>query len=94
VGGIEGGEQLLLAFQHGRVQDENIYEVAVEPGHPARSKCPATVALSSLRDSRKLALRAQTVRLPDASFRQEPQRFEHIRSQAAPAQLLFFKTPV
>ena len=31
------------------------YKVAVDPGHPARSKCPATVALSSFRDSRKLA---------------------------------------
>lgn len=40
-----------------------------EPGHTARSKCPATVALSSLRDCRKLALRAQTVRQSFAPFR-------------------------
>jgi hypothetical protein len=43
-----------------------------------------------LRDSRKLAVvTAQTIRLSDAPFRLEPQRFGHIRSSYAPVQLSF-----
>jgi hypothetical protein len=44
----------------------------------------------ALRDSRKLTLRVQTVRLSYTPFRLEPQRFGHIRSGNAPVQLLFF----
>ena len=36
-----------------------------------------------------LPLRAQTVRLSDASFRPEPQRFGHSRSLAAPSIAIF-----
>jgi hypothetical protein len=67
--------------------------VAVEPGHPARSM-PSTMALRSLRDSRKLALRAQTIWLSDAPFRQEPQRLGHHSLSHAPAQLLYLLPPI
>ncbi len=47
----------------------------------------STVALSLLRSSRKLALRAQTVRLSDAPPRQAPQRLGHDSRNHTPVQL-------
>jgi hypothetical protein len=43
----------------------------------------------ALRTCRKITMRAQKVRLSFSPFRFEPQRFGHIRSGYAPAELLF-----
>jgi len=57
---------------------------------PCLRSVSSTVALSLLRCSRKLALRAQTVRLSDAMLCQAPQRFGHNSRSRAPVQLRIY----
>ena len=64
-------------------------DVAVE-GAFKRSESPQLWLYGLLRDSRNLSAAAdQTLRLSDASFRLEPQRFGHSRLLYAPVQLPF-----